>query len=315
MLNNVVKRVELYGDGKGYIELIDSSDFNASEEGRLKALSLVGICKGKLESKNPSKLKDILAKEGTETNPYGRAFELIPVVRDKYINDNLMISDNLLNRYYKFSHTGDDNVYTNFRTLANLEMLKNIPLNTPEEVKHFKVFRAKIPTFAFHHLKTHTQITSIGQSDRSSTESDYWLPSDLRFRLKDSFNANNPKKKKSKDLVSENVKNGIKYSFTYYPLMQIQSYAVSSLRDFDNYAIKILLEDVPPFYFELFFKTLGYKKEIYQRQMAGFKYKEFIMSGWINDPLTFEHLMELRSHKPTQEQVIEFVDGLKEVLK
>lgn len=298
MLNKVLKRVELYGDGKGYIEIINSSEFNASEEGRLKALSLVGICKGKLESANPSKLKEILAKEGTEANPYGRAFELIPVAAEKYLDNNFMISDNLLNNYYKFSHTGDDKIYTNYRTLANFiidfKFDKVLKFNTPEEVKDFKVIRGKVPKFVFDHLKTHTQITSLAQSDRSSVESDYWLPDDLQERFI-----------KSKGVCNSDINKIISL---------FKSLVTLKIEDFNKSLVHHLLSKVSPNQFEELFKTLGYSKEIYQRQLSGFRYKEFIMSGWINDPLTFNHLIELRSHKPTQKETIEFTEGLREVL-
>ena len=42
-------------------------------------------------------------------------------------------------------------------------------------------------------------------------------------------------------------------------------------------------------------RTLGYKKEIYQRAMLELRYKEWVMVGWANDSNCWEHLFLERS--------------------
>ena len=49
-------RIELYGDGIGYVELLDSSKANTSEEERIKFVtSLAAISRGAKVSKAPEK--------------------------------------------------------------------------------------------------------------------------------------------------------------------------------------------------------------------------------------------------------------------
>jgi hypothetical protein len=294
---NILRELKLWD--KGYIKLIDSSEFNASEEGRLKAVQLAKICYGKCgtESKNPHKLWDKLAKEGTKSNPYSRSFELVPVVYDS--EDLLSRQDDFYNlcdfgELTRFEYCKENIYYTNYRALVNGGVgTNNIPYNTADEVKDFKVVIAKLPMFIINHLKTHTTLTSIMNSARymSSKDFNYWLPTDLKGRLKAYF------------------ENSDSYALQDIALIKLfDSYT-------DDTTVDLLLDEVSPNRFEEIFKALGYPKEIYQRQMAGFRYGEIVLAGWKNDPLVWDHMIELRSGTHTQKETREFIDGLVEVFR
>jgi hypothetical protein len=293
----ILKEIKLWDNG--YIKLVDSSEFNMNEGGRLKAVQLAKICYGKCgtESKNPQKLWDKLAKEGTKDNPYSRSFELIPVVYDE--EKLIPTTANFYRLYYnnekltRFEHYQDEKYYVSYRALANVGInINSVPYNTANEIKDFKVVIANLPMFVVNHVKTHCMLSSIMNSARymSSKDFDYWLPTDLKGRLKAYLEDSNS------------------YALQDIVLKLFDSYT-------DNTTVDLLLDEVSPNRFEEIFRALGYPKEIYQRQMAGFRYGQIVMAGWKNDPLVWDHMIELRSGTHTQKETREFIDGLVEVFR
>jgi hypothetical protein len=69
-----------------------------------------------------------------------------------------------------------------------------------------------------------------------------------------------------------------------------------------------------------FFKHIGYPKEIYQRAMLEFRYKEMIMTGWFNDPKVWKHLFTERNANQdvwknwTQEQTSTAVKAIRNIV-
>jgi len=298
----ILNEVKLWD--KGFVQLVDSSRFNANNEGRLEALQLARVCVNKVGtgSKNAQALADRLAKEGTKDNPYSRSYELIPLkirgMNDEEIVGIVSVKEPAAITVLRFSYCDADKVIsTTLRNISNVvgtdKGLACKKFNTPEEVVDFKVVIAKIPYFVFGHLKTHNMLTTIAQSDRYSTEEDFWIPTDLRSRV---YNL----KLDSAEFKAPHM--AAVYSF------------VTRFKE-DCFDTIDLLKDLNFNEFETLFKKLGYTKEIYQRQLAGFRYKTVVIAGWKNDPLTWDHLFELRTSSHTQETTREFVTGLVELFE
>lgn len=195
-------------------------------------------------------------------------------------------------------------VYTNMRCLLNAGIDYNlIPYNTKKELTDFKVLRAKVPMFVFAQFPaTHTQITSEAQSDRVSTQEDYWLPSDIFEKLEDEEN-----KKKIKNISTE------VYKILYEKVHTIPDKHYELMYSF--------LYEIPQHLVQQVLKEIGYHKEIYQRAPYYFKYKEVVFGGWSNNPYVWEHAFIERNAKPevwknwTQKETSRFVQCCREVIE
>lgn len=291
---------------------------NTSEENRIKFVTdLAAISRGKHESNNPAVrfkalLKEAspseltLSNEETKGSP-SRPIEFLGIVLGyKLVGNEIVLmqtnADMLLDhKHYKFdfelfnnligrySIIKDNLIYTNLRTLLNAGIpYEAIPYNTEEELKDFKAFRLNVPMFVFNHLITHTAISKEARSERvvDISNIDYWLPEDFSERWK-----------------ASNVPDPIVIS-----TMEHSGQVFKLLRDYTQRDIQEL------------FKDLGYKKEIYQRAMLEFRYKEMVMVGW-NTFNTFAHLIIERNGAPdiwkswTQKETNDVINALAEVLE
>lgn len=295
----------------GYIE--DLSEFaktaNVSEENRIKFVtSLASISRGKTEASNPESLYKRLLVEAAKGTP-SRPLEFLPVELyaglNKFsvhkntpfytifdMNGKMIktITDNVfLNSIVKFSHISKlnepkkifnsnditvfnyDIVYkirTNMRTLLKAGFYYDeVPYSTSE---CFRAFRLKIPMYVFNHIITHTQLSKEARSDRvtNNTTNGYWLPEDLKERYE--------KLDKEKLILGANIR---KFFETY---------------DIEN-LLKVSMVDI-----QNFFQMLKYPREIYQRAMLEFRYKDMIITGWDNNPYTFENFFLERGALPEE---------------
>lgn len=207
------------------------------------------------------------------------------------------------NKIVKYSYTNENGLYTNLRALVNAGIqYENIPFG---ETNGFVALKAKIPMFVWAQAPmTHTALSKESQSDRVSTESDYWLPADLEKRI-------------------TNMMNTKGVNFKYFDLLAtLNSYPLifSGFSSFRDWAIEILLTQSSQSHSQDFFKELGYKKEIYQRAMYYFKYKTVIMTGWNTDPSVWSHLLLQRNAYPTmysdwtQEETKDFVVAISKII-
>lgn len=222
------------------------------------------VSRGKFDVTNPEKLFFRLLKEsGDKQYPVSRVLEFIPCYIDntQYIFDSknkkvsiLNIDINyeaFINNILAFSYIDNKgNLYTNYRALYNvLKDTEIVNKFLALDNKLFKVIELKTPMFIFHHYKTHTRLSSIGESDRViKYKSEYWKP-DCLGNL--------------------------------------------------------------PF---IFLRLLCNRREIYSRGKEGFKYKRFIMSGWINDDRTWKHLVLERTNTWTQKETKYVTNLLKKEL-
>ena len=68
-------------------------------------------------------------------------------------------------------------------------------------------------------------------------------------------------------------------------------------------------------------KAAGYKREIWSRAPYYFKYKECVVTGWYNDPTTWQHSFLERSAKThmwknwTQKETREVVEAVLEIIE
>lgn len=189
-----------------------------------------------------------------------------------------------------YSDIKEYKLYTNFRAVYNFlskrkreDLIKDIPFsNGSRDYKKFIALRMKLPMFVWAQLMTHTALSKESQSDRVTKQEDYWLPSDLQDRIDDV----NPDSCK------------FKWDSEYKLLDFIKKYHFDSKMKFNRCVINLFLTEYSQEEIQDFLKELGYPREIYSRAPYYFKYKEFVMTGWLNDPNCWAHLLLERGAFP-----------------
>lgn len=270
-------------------------------------------------------------------NTVGRPFEFIPVVVKVLIDNNSGVitdeNDNELHkvnditdvidivtdlsRYgYNVKNTITDNlfkrgcieytIYTNGRNYIYVANKYNF---TNKEIPFcvsigFKVLRVCAPMYSWGQIMTHTQLSKISQSDRVSESDDYWLPDDIVEKLL--------------SIDTNELKDEYVTDFLYY-----FKKVVNTNSDVDNirkYIIYNFLNVLPQNSVQKLLKLGGYKREIYSRAPYYFKYKEFIIGGWLNDPKGYGHmLLERDAYENirtswTQDETKAYAKAIKNVL-
>lgn len=262
------------------------------------ATEVAAVSRNKTESKNKEVRFKSLMKEAALGTP-SRAFEFLPTmlkatifkgyvslepvrfeeIRDypKSVNIDLNV---FLTKIARFSYLemGKNQqeyiVYTNARTLLKAGYkYEDIPTIPCSAVYDYKAVRVTCPYFVWAQLMTHTALSKISQSDRVTSTDEYWLPEDILQRM-----------------VSEGD--------VYYPIrknekfMEIfeERYNGKRVMDVKNALLHVLLNDLSQNEVQEFFKSLGYKREIYSRAIYYFKMKTFVIGGWDTDPHTWDNL-------------------------
>ncbi len=224
---------------------------------------------------------------------------------DEALSYSIVSFSNMIARH---SYIKGDTIYTNMRCLLNATIpYDSIPYNTPEELKDFKAIKANIAMFIWSQVpNTHTAISKEAQSDRVAENTKYWLPADFRQRvyMYSMLNDINNKSPEAKQMLLEEKTILSRYG-TYSSIIFAKlTTELLGLRDFTqapylmvNGRVETGLSptqhDV-----QMYFKELGYHREIWSRAMYFFKYKEVVMTGWNNDPKVWEHLFLERSVRP-----------------
>lgn len=217
--------------------------------------------------------------------------------------------DDLMNGFGgTFGYMKDGRLYTNMRACINAGIpYDKVPYNTKEQLANFKAIRAKIPMFVWAQVpNTHTAISKEAASDRMITTDEYWMPDDFIERVR---------KDAKRDCKTLSVNDN-----RYYHMSNI----IACFSDMSD-VVKILIHGTNTTKFSQaevigYFKYLGYKKEIYNRAMYYFKYKEVVMTGWNNNPKVWGHLVIERNAEPTiwknwtQEQSKLFVEAIRKMV-
>ena len=309
------------------------NESNTSEENRINYVtSMAAVSRGQKESKNPpvrykALLKeaagnDITVIDGVKTvKPNAsRPLEFLPVVimfRTELVDNGDGINefkyltttkgdfvarvnaDLFNNDIMAFSYSEDiDNVdfevipnakrnglrilRTNMRTLFNAGIpYEKIPYNTKEELEGFIGIRGKLPMWLWAQVpNTHTRLSKEAQSVRVTDEDEYWLPEDFKDRVTQYIKT-----------VDKEVPNN--FLMIASMCIELSTKEIPKLFVSSQYSITISQEEALKF-----FKAIGYKQEIYNRVFYYFKYKEFIITGWKQDPKVWQHLCLERSAYP-----------------
>jgi len=334
-------KVELWDSG--YVRTIEDKlgcsycEINSNRENRVNAVtSIAAISRGKDKSKNPEKRYQHLLKEAAPNYSFfdlleleekgdklekvaGRPLEFCPVVINGYniisdIESNIpyaelrlrlkdgealsMSHKDFSNTIGKFSYIEENipdvwEIYTNARALINAGIDESkIPFNRPTELLNYFIVEVKVPYFVFAQMRTHGLLSQVAVSERVTEEDEYWLPSDLVDRVSKS---NNPIKG-----ILQGAKNKQEARERLYHLFFNGLSA--------NNGKEVL-------------KSLGYKKEIYNRYPSFLKYKTFIIGGWLNNPYQWGHFLLEREafdrvlSSWTQEQTKETAKAIRKVIE
>ena len=334
-------KIDIFGDGISYVtdevSTVKTIDANLNEENRIKFVTdLAAVSRGKNESVNPKKRYEALKTEAA-LNSASRPLEFLPVIIDFEINENcgnndgeIFLVDNDQNKIYetsldhfnnvigRFSYMRNYRCYTNMRTLINAGVpYENIPYmceNLKNEYKHFKAIKLCIPMYLWSQWPmTHTMLSKESQSDRVATQDQYWLPADFEKRLLDYIEKNSPN-----DLNV--IGNDGNFNTIFYTTQDVYNALENPEKDFIITFKEHMINYFSQSDVQLVFKTLGYKQEIWSRAPYYFKYKEVVVTGWNNDPATWQHSFLERNVLPdqwknwTQKETTKVLEAVKKVI-
>lgn len=287
----------------------------------------------KNSSSRPVEFLAVVIKYNVNTDGLDPIVELLDTKGNQLMEDGEAICLSFIafsNMIARHSYIDGDTIYTNMRCLLNATIpYEAIPYNTPEELKNFRAVKAQIPLFTWAQVpNTHTAISKEAQSDRVAENTNYWLPEDFRERVYQYSQMNDIT---HKDPISKEIllkENTILSSYGSYSSLIFAKLTVEllGLKDFSQAPYLLVNGRVetnlsPTQYdVQMYFKELGYHREIWSRAMYYFKYKEVVMTGWNNDPKVWEHLFIERSIRPeinknwTQKETKLFVEKLEQVI-
>lgn len=298
------------------VSSVDTTETNLNWENRYKFVSdLAAISRGKYESNNPEKrFKHLLKEASTDIDKEtisnsskmenlknnnrikvaSRPLEFLPVAltmdyADKHIINAAKESYSKYSFYKHCYVDKNDVIYTNFRHLYNWlfkntnmsvgSILDTIPFNSKDELRNFKAIRLSTPMFVWSQLMTHTQISKESQSDRVSSNNKYWLPDDIVDKLLD---------------IKVEAETG---DVTDQDLDELQCHLFELQKEngdielIHNYLINVFTYVLPQSKVQYLLEKSGYNREIYSRAPYYFKYKEMVMTGWVNDPEVWGHFL------------------------
>ena len=170
----------------------------------------------------------------------------------------------------------------------------------------FKAIKLKIPMMVWAQWPmTHTQLSKESQSDRVSEGNGYWLPEGIIEKIN-----NTPDEEISK----------INFSQEFIDLQAITSSDTPAAAKIE-FILNTFLIGYPQECVQQILKAAGCKREIWSRAPYYFKYKECVVTGWYNDPTTWEHSFLERSVEPnswknwTQKETKEVLQAVRTIIK
>lgn len=170
----------------------------------------------------------------------------------------------------------------------------------------FKALKLKIPMAIWAQWPmTHTQLSKESQSDRVSEGNGYWLPEGIIEKIN-----NTPEEEICK----------INFSQEFIDLQAITSSNTPAAAKIE-FILNTFLNGYPQECIQQILKAAGYKREIWSRAPYYFKYKECVVTGWYNDPTTWEHSFLERSVEPnswknwTQKETKEVLQAVRAIIK
>ncbi len=170
-------RVELYGDGIGYVEEIEIGNDIIEY-----VCDVARTTRGGSEPKSYIGMFNRLKHESGD-NAKGRPFEYVHVEIKEWMQD--MIID--MKHVYFWNHK----MVTNLRNL-NFGELKATNFNI---IRSNKVFKGKVPKFVYDHIRTHTQISWLSETVRVKDigNVEFWNNEDAGLRRLSEYSIKNYK--------------------------------------------------------------------------------------------------------------------------
>lgn len=172
--------------------------------------------------------------------------------------------------------------------------------------KQFKAIKIKIPMFIWSQWPmTHTALSKESQSDRVAEGVGYWLPEGIINKINE---------------ATEEEIDKIDYSQEFEDLKIITSSNTPNTAKTEA-ILTTFTKILPQDGVQQILKAAGYKREIWSRAPYYFKYKECVVTGWYNDPTTWQHSFLERSVEPdcwknwTQKETKEVLQAIKEIIE
>lgn len=202
---NIINKIEF--ENNCWVGQI-SPTFNLSEQDRFQVANVGSISKGKFESKNCEvRFNHFLTESGGSPSVplefvpirVSDLYKLIFITKGQY-PANKDINHNELLRYCSLGYVFNEidradylHYYTNLRNLLKFGIsLNQIPFNTLDEVKDFKIIVGRVPAKVISHLRTHRAFSWIIESSRSKNyKPEFWIPKEqegLLFNTMDKKN-------------------------------------------------------------------------------------------------------------------------------
>ena len=254
------------------VSTVKACEANLNEYNRAKFVTdCVAISRGQTESKNPEKrFKHLLTEaapnycDNTCTGVAGKPLEFLPVVidgnnlRHKEVVNCILSQDSLL-KIFKFSYITEKKPDTIY---TNMRALLNAGI--PYEMIPYNTAE-ELKDFKVVKVKapyfTFAQIRTHGQLSQVAASGRVIVEDELWLPVD----------------IEDRIKKG-----NY-------KYKINDLLNWKN---------VTAGKYEEILKTLNYKKEIYQRYPNQALYKQWVMAGWLCNPLMWEHFLLERGAYP-----------------
>jgi len=254
----------------------------------VSAVSHIGaITKGKFESKNPKKrFESFLTESGDKPSV---PLEFVPIKLD--VKNGVFYDFNYIdfaNKILKYSYIINENnvdcVLTNLRCLLKAGIpLSEIPINTPDEVKDFKIVVGKIPYKVLTHIVWHREVEQNNEAVNGTDFIDFKFP-----RLCETSRS-------------------VNYTPEFWYPTNLSKQNLEQMKHED----KLTTDRVK----RMCAYEVGIPAEIANMEYSQRRLVHFAMAGWKQDPNTWDNLFKVRAANNTMNISKIVVDNIKKLIK
>jgi hypothetical protein len=277
---------------------IEKIDINHTDWDSILSLSTVAT--GKKEPKNIEALKRRLSKEGTDYSPNSSPYRFVPIVvgakdlaqLDKEIQ---RMNEELKNKDFEefmFNHFFVNGWRKNGAFLTNLQNIKNLPTKLNSVFDEWRIAGIDDDMSFIEEV--------ISGKNLTESELDLYSLYEIYRGFAPKFVYDHLRTHRTIDWLAQSNRHSLGGDDYYLPKGLYEK-----LERYENPTKHLLSLSQEAFSEALY--LFGYKKEIYNRSMMDFKYREFIFGGWDIEMVSFDHLINLRGHgKGIQPETKEF---------